>query len=137
MPFLKLFWNEVPYLPSKIRGTKARNRNESKEEILCRVQKCFLCRVVVISREEHKGPGYHLNVAIWNQNAYKQTATKILRSAFPEFDGAQWNVIFDKAWAYACKYVIQEDEDILKWGQHNLEQVKEAVNAQKNHRANP
>jgi hypothetical protein len=66
------------------RGDRA---NVTKEEILRRVQQCFQCRVIVIAKERHKEEGcYHYHVAFWNTNANKQTATRIIRNAFPDFE---------------------------------------------------
>lgn len=50
-----------------------------------------------------------MNIGIFiEQGISKKTAPRILRKVFPEFEGAQLNVSYHKAWASVCKYIYPE-----------------------------
>lgn len=93
-----------------------------------RVLSCFQCvSVVVVVKELHQEEGYHFHVGIKNNNARKKSAAKILRKAFPEFDGEQIQVIFHKAWSTICHHILKKDNEPLVWGEDSLKTIKKII----------
>ncbi|CAL9088739.1 unnamed protein product [Musa textilis] len=56
---------------------------------------------------------------------------------FPEFQEAQLHLSFKKAWVTICKYIMKEDPTPFTRGQHSLENIRDIVQAQAQHRASP
>ena len=97
------------------------------------VSKCrslFNCESVIVAKELHKSKGYHYHVGVLNDTASCHTASKELRSSFPEFDGRQLNVSFHKSWNTICEYVFKQDSDPYCWGT-TKEQCYERIHRRK------
>ena len=97
------------------------------------VSKCrslFNCESIIVAKELDKDKGYHYHVGILNDTASYNTAAKLLRSSFPEFDGSQLNVSFHKGWNSICEYVFKEDQDPYCWGT-TKEQCRERLHRKK------
>lgn len=97
------------------------------------VSKCrslFNCESVVVAKELHKTEGSHYHVGILNDTASYNTAAKLLRSSFPEFEGRQLNVSFHKGWNTICEYIFKEDQDPFCWGT-TKEQCRERFHRKK------
>lgn len=62
------------------------------------------------------------------------TLKKKRRAIFPEFEGMQCDVQFQKAWAPMCQYITKEDKTPMVWGQYSLKQVLDAAEANKKHK---
>lgn len=52
----------------------------------------FNCESVIVAKELHQNKGYHYHVGVLNDTASYNTAAKLLRGSFPEFEGRQLNV---------------------------------------------
>lgn len=77
----------------------SRRESITKTTILERIQKCFSCSSIIVTQEGYpeKGQNYYY-AGIKNSDARKNNASRILKEAFPEFEEAQMNVSFFKAW---------------------------------------
>lgn len=68
----------------------------TREKILERIRKCFTCSSIIIAQEGLSEKGHHFFVGIKKSDARKNKASRILKEAFPEFEGAQMNVSFNR-----------------------------------------
>jgi len=72
----------------------------TREEVSRRIEAALLCQNIIVSREDHAERGHNFHIGIFiEQGISKKTAPRILRKVFPEFEGAQLNVSYHKAWA--------------------------------------
>ena len=99
--------------------------------VLSKCRSLFNCEKVVVVKELHKTRGYHYHVGILNDSATRDTATKLLRKAFPEFEGGLLNVKFHKSWNTICAYLLKEDKNPYCWGT-TKEECEERVGRRKN-----
>jgi len=90
----------------------------------------FNCESVIVSKELHQNKGYHYHVGVLNDTASYNTAAKLLRGSFPEFEGRQLNVSFHKSWNTICEYVFKQDQDTYCWGT-TKEQCRERLHRKK------
>ena len=70
--------------------------------------------------------GFHYHVGVLNKNASKKNYQKVVRRAFPEFEGRTLYVQSHRPWGSVCKYVTKEDKKPLLWG-HTLEDVAKII----------
>ncbi|KAK2658354.1 hypothetical protein Ddye_004887 [Dipteronia dyeriana] len=125
-----------PYILLTLTHAEQEKRNSvTRKEIVERITEVFKCNAIVVAKEMHKEEGFHFHIGIESTNASRNNAARLLRNAFPEFDGAQCFAKFHKAWGTICAYVIKEDKNPLIWGQYTLEQIKEKANAVEKHRS--
>lgn len=109
------------------------SRGVSRDEILNRIIRTFVCQSVIVAQEMHheeekrnlKHPslGRHFHVAVLNESASKNNATNIIRRLFPEFEGRQCHVAFHRTFATICKYVTKDDTAPLVWGKYSLQDI--------------
>ena len=66
----------------------ADRRYVSRKMILRRVRATLECGAIVVAKEDHKEGGYHYHVAVLTSNASRNTATRIIRDAFEEWEGS-------------------------------------------------
>lgn len=85
--------------------------NLNLTEVFSQLQQCCTVIRAVGCKEKHEEGGFHYHMAVENSNASKNTITKRIRAAFPEFDGRQVDVKFHKSWVKMLQYVTKEDED--------------------------
>lgn len=95
------------------------------EDIITRLTARFTCRSILICTEGHKNFGYHKHIGVWNETASKNTVQRVIREAFPEFEGRQCNLSTHKVWETVCQYVLKEDKNPIVWGEESLEKVRE------------
>lgn len=93
--------------------------------IIARLKEAFVCKSIVVSKENHNSLGFHYHVGFWNESASKNTATSKLRKLFPEFEGRQLDVSYHKGWNTVCAYLLKEDWSPVVWGEESLELVRE------------
>lgn len=65
---------------------------------------------------------YHFHVRIKNKTK-RNSATKILGEAFPEFDGAQNNVTPLRSWSSVRQYILKYSNPLV-WGEDSLQSSK-------------
>lgn len=58
-----------------------------QERISQRLQGLFKCSAIVIAKEKDQDNANHLNAAVLNENATRYNAAKLIRQAFPEWEG--------------------------------------------------
>ena len=95
----------------------------------------FNCESVVVAKEQHKSSGYHYHVGILNDTPSCHTGIRVLREAFPEFEGCQLNVSFHKSWNTICAYVLKQDDDPFCWGT-TKQKIKERLSSVKKRKKN-
>lgn len=83
--------------------------------IVGKVRSIVNCQAIMVAKEEHKEKGYHYHVGVLNDSASRNTVTKMVRGAFPEFTGHQCNVSFHKSFNTICRYVIKQDMNPYCW----------------------
>lgn len=99
-------------------------RNISQSDVIERFNKLYSCRSILVSREPHERGGFHYHIGLETRNASKNNFQKLIRAAFPEFDGKQVNVQqARKGFGPICSYVTKFDKSPLIWGEYNLKQV--------------
>jgi len=110
-----------------------------RQEIVLRVEKALKCFSILVAREHHAEQGHHhFHVGIlMEKGLHRFLAKRTFRKLFPEFDGAQLNVSFHRAWTSVCKYAMKEDKEPIVWGKQSTTQIKEAIKAQQSHRKLP
>ena len=57
------------------------------ENIIARLTARFNCKSIIICTEDHNKFGYHKHIGVWNETASKNTLQRVIREAFPEFEG--------------------------------------------------
>lgn len=75
------------------------------------MKELFECISIVVAKERHSEEGYHYHIGVINSDASRYTATSKIREAFPEFEGRQCNVSFQKGWNSICRYVTKQDNE--------------------------
>jgi len=124
-----------PYILVTLSHAEAESRKcVTRKEIVERIAAVIRCNAIVVAKELHKGDGFHYHIGIESTNASRNNAARLIRDAFPEFEGAQCLAKFHKAWGSICAYVTKEDKSPLIWGQYTLEQIKEKADAVRRHR---
>lgn len=109
-------YNLKPYLLVTLDHAE-RRESLTREEIVWRIQSLFLCRCIIIARENHKeAEGYHYHIGVLNESARKNTLTREVRRTFPEWDQYACNVKWHRAWASVCGYALKEDQHPLVVG---------------------
>lgn len=81
----------------------------SLPDLMRRIPGAFVIEKMVGCTEKHAEGGHHYHIAVHAPSASKHTATKIIRSLYPEFDGRGINVKFHKCWLTMLQYVTKED----------------------------
>lgn len=56
---------------------------------------------------------------------------------FSEFDGAQLNVSFHRAWVTICKYIMKEDRTPYTWRHNTVSTMSESIRASDLHKKMP
>lgn len=113
--------------------------NIHREEILLRIEKALMCLSIIVAREQHADKQHHhFHIGILlEKGVHRLSAPRTFRKLFPEFDGAQLNITFHRAWTSVCKYVMKSDSDALVWGKQSPKQINDAIKAQESHRKLP
>lgn len=111
-----------------------RRENVTKEMILLRIRDRFECGAIVVAKEVHQEGGYHYHIAVLTSSASKNTATKIIRRIFSEWEGRAIDVKFHKTWATVIAYTIKEDKEPTIWGEYNMEQLREICRKKQKHK---
>ena len=68
------------------------------------------CTTIIVAKEEHSEKGHHYHMGIlMEKGIQRKRAPRTRRETFPEFEGAQFLVSFNKAWTSICEYILKED----------------------------
>lgn len=124
-----------PYILLTLSHAEAENRASVNCKVIVeRITEVLRCSALIVAKEKHQAEGFHFHIGIESTNASRNTATRLLRDTFPEFDGAQCSVKFHKSWATICAYVTKEDNKPLLWGQYTMDQIKQKADVVRRHR---
>lgn len=124
-----------PYILLTLSHAEAEKRNNVTPKVIVeRITEVLTCNAIIVTKEDHQAGGFHFHIAIESKNASRNTATRLLRDTFTEFEGAQCSVKFHKSWATLCAYVTKQDKNPYLWGQYTMEQIKEQADIVRKHR---
>lgn len=92
----------------------------SIEDCYGRLKTKFTIIKMVGAIEEHKDQegtftGSHFHLAVHTSDASKNTATKIVRNLFPEWEGRSQNVAFHRSWTTMLVYIAKDGPS---WKEH-------------------
>lgn len=105
----------------------------TRERIKDRLLKIFhQTKILIISTERHRDGGFHYHAGLFT-TVSRHRAKKMLRSAFPEWEGMSIDLQFRRGWPVICAYVTKEDCNFLVWGASRAE-ILEQARLHKNHR---
>lgn len=68
-----------------------------------------VCDIIVAVQENHKKEGVHIHIALHTVRASRHTAIARIRNVFPEFEGRQCHIGFQKSWAKTVDYLFKEN----------------------------
>lgn len=111
-----------------------------RNNILIRIKAAMPCTSIIVAKEQHGDTGHNFYVGILiEEGAPRRSTSTLMRKIFPEFEGLQLSVSFQRTWATVCKCVLKESKDPipLVWGKHSMELILEIVKAQAQHRRSP
>lgn len=89
-------------------------------------------KIIIIAKEQHEDGGFHYHAGLFT-TVSRHRAEKMLRSAFPEWEGMAIDLKMKRGWPVICAYVTKEDRDFLVWGA-SQEEIWEQARVHKNHR---
>lgn len=89
----------------------AERRDFRRRESIDRILEISDCIKIVAARETHQNEGFHFHIGVHCTNASKNNVTKKVRNLFPEFEGMQCHVQFQKTRSAICTYVTKQDEE--------------------------
>lgn len=70
-----------------------------KEEIVRRITALLNFISIIVAKEEHSTQGHNLHIGILlDKGIHQMSEPRTSRKMFPEFEGAQLHVSFNKAW---------------------------------------
>lgn len=104
-------------------------RSLTKDVVHQRIEQRFHVVRAIACTEQHQEGGHHFHYAFENTDASKNTATKVLRSTFPEWDGMSLDIKFHKSWTTMAKYVTKEDKNYTIYNDYNEQQLQEELRA--------
>lgn len=102
-------------------------RGLTKDQVHERISTKFTIIRSICATEQHTEGGHHFHYAFENTNASKNTATKIIRDLFPEWDGMHLDIKFHKSWTTMAKYVTKEDKNFSIYGDYTRELLDEEL----------
>lgn len=104
-------------------------RNFSESDVIERFKKIYSCRSIIVSREPHKSEGYHYHVGIEAEDVSKNTFIKVIRAAFPEFEGRQIDIRARKGFGPICSYVTKYDKSPSIFGDYDKNEILRKASA--------
>lgn len=107
----------------------AERRSLSESDVIERFQKLYSCRSIIVSREPHKSEGYHYHVGIEAEDASKNTFIKVIKEAFPEFEGRQIDIRAIKGFGPICSYVTKYEKSPSIFGDYDKKEILKKASA--------
>ena len=124
-----------PYILLTLTHAEAeKRRSVTSKEIVERISRVLRCNAIIVSKEKHQAGGFHFHIGIESTDASRNTASRLLRDSFPEFEGAQCLAKFHKSWATICAYVTKEDKKPRLWGKYTMDHIREQADIVRRHR---